>query len=75
MFGDQLKNNDSFLFKENLSNYSDFRTDALYYRPILGLNYSLNYFRSPGEPYLVYESDDDSIWKTNARHVRHMFHG
>jgi hypothetical protein len=49
------------MFRENLSNYSDFRTDKLHYFPILDpKNYTLDYFRSPNEPYIEYEIKYDN---------------
>jgi len=41
------------MFKENLANTTDFRLD--HYNPLFEKNYTLEYFRSPNEPYLKWE--------------------
>ena len=60
MFTEQVRTNTSFLFKESLSNNSDFRTGLNYYQPIFE-NRTLDSFRSPLEPYLILESDLDTF--------------
>lgn len=60
IFADVVRRNSTAMFRENLSDYEDFRNDEKHYIPILlpkkNSNYSrVDYFRSPNEPYLIDE--------------------
>ena len=56
-FAHAVANNKTTMFKENLANTTDFRLS--HYNPLFESNYTLEYFRSPNEPYLKWEQDFD----------------
>ena len=64
-FADAINSNSTRYFKENLGDIKDFRDDEKHYIPILdprkNSNYTMNYFRTPEEPYLIYETNFDHI--------------
>lgn len=57
--------NNTKVFRENLSDYQDFRTEEYVYTPILDprvrKELTVDYFRSLQEPYIIQESDFDHI--------------
>ena len=59
-FADIINTNSTLIFKENLGDETDFRAEPIYQKPILtkekSTNYTkVDYFRSPDEPYLIFE--------------------
>lgn len=58
------------MFKEHLANTTDFRTGPLYYHPVFTSNYTLEYFRSPEEPYLIWQEQFDLQRRRMNRLVR-----
>ena len=74
-FADIVNNNSTLIFKENLGDETDFRTDPIYYKPILTKDkdpryLSVDYFRSPDEPYLTWEYRFDNMTKTKDARIR-----
>lgn len=55
-FADVVNKNQTQIFKEDLSDYNDFRKDKWNYMPILDpIKYPVDYFRAPEDPYLIWE--------------------
>jgi hypothetical protein len=76
LFADQVLTNQSFLFKENLKNYEDFRNDFRHYRPILDREkFPVDYFRTLEEPHLISEMKADNLTAVSYRLVRGKFLG
>jgi len=74
-FADIVQHNSTLIFKENLGDETDFRTDSIYYKPILTKDknpkyLSVDYFRSPDEPYLTWEYKFDNMTKTKDARIR-----
>ena len=69
-----ITNSNLNIFKENLGNISDFRTDEKYHTLILdpkkNSNYTLNFFKNIYEPFLVYEENFDHLNETVVRCMR-----
>ena len=71
-----IANHNLKLFKENLGEISDFRTDERYYTPILdpklnsNITSDLKFFQNNDEPFIVNEEDFDPINKTIVRCIR-----
>lgn len=73
-FAEMVRTNSSHYFKEDLSNYSDFRRDEVHYHPILDpKDHPLDYFRSPEEPYLEWEEAYDNKTIEKDRVVRRSY--
>ena len=73
-FAEMINTNSSLNFRENLSNYSDFSTNKLYYKPILNhSNYTLDWFRSPEDPYLIWEETFDNMTSRLDRLIRRSY--
>lgn len=73
-FADVINKNATSIFKEDLSDYNDFRKDKWNYMPILDpKKYPVEYFRSPEEPYLIWEEDFDKMDKRIDRRVRRSY--
>jgi hypothetical protein len=67
-FADIINTNSTLIFKENLGDETDFRAEPIYQKPILtkekSTNYTkVDYFRSPDEPYLIFEYKFDNMTK------------
>ena len=72
-FADIVNRNDSAIFKEQLSDFEDFRTDAKHYMPILDpikYNNTIDTFRAPKEPYLILEEKFDNMTNKIDRRIR-----
>lgn len=70
-FADVINKNSTKIFKEDLSNYTDFRKNDWNYNPILDpVEYPIDYFRSPKDPYLIFEEVFDDKDKRMDRTVR-----
>ena len=73
-FADIINANSTKIFREDLSDYNDFREDPLHYVPLLDpKNRSLDDFRSPEDPYLIWEEDFDKKEKRIDRRVRRSY--
>lgn len=69
-----VRTNSSHYFKEDLSNYTDFRRDEVHYHPILDpKNFTVDYYRSPQEPYLEWEAAYDNKTIEKDRLVRRSY--
>ena len=80
LFTDFARTDNFILFKEDLRNLSDFNTDPRFYRAILDpKKYEFDYFRSPGDPYILHEHDYDNVTtfanKTVQRRISEDFLG
>jgi hypothetical protein len=73
-FAEMINTNSSLNFRENLSNYSDFSTHKLYYKPILNhSNFTLDWFRSPEDTYLIWEETFDNMTSRLDRLIRRSY--
>lgn len=68
-----MNKNDSKIFREQLSDYEDFRTDPAHYMPVLSpakYNNTVDSFRAPQEPYLIFEEKFDNMTNKIDRRIR-----
>ena len=73
-FADVINKNSTKIFKEDLSNYDDFRKNDWNYNPILDpIEFPLDYFKSPKDPYLIFEDSFDDKSKRVSRTVRRSY--
>jgi len=73
-FADVINKNSTQIFKEDLSDYNDFRTDKWNYMPVLDpANRTVDSFRSPEDPYLIWEYDFDKLDRSTDRRVRRSY--
>ena len=74
-FADIINSNSTAIFKENLGDVTDFRSEYPYHLPILSesknSNYTkVDYFRSPGPDYLTEEIRYDNMTKRKDSRLR-----
>ena len=72
-FADIVNRNDSAIFREQLSDFEDFRTDPAHYMPVLDpakFNNTIDSFRAKTEPYLIFEEKFDNRTDKIGRSVR-----
>lgn len=66
-----VNSNSSMFFKEDLSNYTDFREGEPFHQPILDPEtHPLSSFESPEEPYLIYEESFDNETRVTDRVIK-----
>ena len=72
-YAEVLKSNNTAIFKENLNNLDDFRDKYPHHLPIMNHtkhNHTIESFRSPEEPYLIYEEKFDNLSHRMDRRIR-----
>lgn len=73
-FADVINKNSTQIFKEDLSDYNDFRKDKWNYMPIIDpTEYPVDYFQSQADPYLIWEEDYDRKDKRIDRRIRRSY--
>ena len=66
-FAEMIFTNSTLNFRENLTN-------KLYYKPILNhSNYTMDWFRSPEDPYLIWEETFDNMTSRLDRLIRRNY--
>ena len=71
-FADAVNRNDTKIFRENLSNTTDFRTD-FHYQPIFNSSYTIDSFRAPNDPYIIWEENYANMTNRFNRLVRRQY--
>jgi hypothetical protein len=71
-FADAVIHNDTRQFRENLANTSDFRTDY-HYTPLFNSSYTIESFRAPEDPHIIWEEDYGNMTSRLNRLVRRQY--
>ena len=71
-FADAVNRNDTKIFRENLSNTTDFRTD-FHHIPLFDSSYTVDSFRAPNDPYIIWEEKYANMTNRLNRLVRRQY--
>jgi len=71
-FADAVIQNDTRQFRENLANTSDFRTD-FHHTPLFNSSYTMEYFRAPVDPHIIFEEDFGNFTSRINRMARRQY--